>query len=745
MGVAKQINRVLSRNFSGINTNIRNIGIIAHIDAGKTTTTERLLHETGFIPSVGEVHDGDTVTDFLPLERERGITVNAACTTMYWAKDDVEYQINSIDTPGHVDFSVEVERSLMALDNALLILDGTKGVQPQTLKVAQQAKKRNIPFMVYVNKMDRVGADFEKAVVSVDEKLNLAPIPIQYPAFSSDLVDNDGHESTFIGIYDLINFELLDYRNAASKGKEYERINVETSVSDDICNTLRSYHEAMCEKLSMYDDNFADLFLLSEDSCLIDKLEIKKSLKKICQHSENMVAPVILGSSYKNIGIPQVLDNSVELFRPYSENIVDVEVGAGFLGLVFKVQHDENRGQLTFIKVLKGELPPSGVPQFYCKEESNLLALRKERYIQVLRVNADHYSILKQGVSPGEIVALVGLKHARTGEFLSSDQKLSSVKNADIKVPELEVPRSVFSACFDAKTPSNNRRLMAALETLEKDDPSLSYFVDDETEQIVVSGLGELHLEVVLYKLRHEFRLPEAQLKDLQVRYRETISEPFEMEFTILTKKTSVLQDVDDDLETQETVDIKLRFSAKEDINSSASFKAVLTGVSKSFLHHIETAGNNALQEGPLSSSPFMGVSVRLEFVGSNQGPVSKVVGSLNESQVKDLIRRTFNKLWRLVLEEDRSKFELLEPFGTLSVTVPSEYTGDVVNELAKNSQTVEFVSVHGTEDQNTEATGEIEAIVRISEMLGYATRLRKLTKGAGVFALSFLKYSNTT
>jgi elongation factor G len=489
---------------------IRNIGIIAHIDAGKTTTTERLLFYTGRIHDIGDVDEGDTEMDWMPQERERGITITAAATTCFWR----DHQINIIDTPGHVDFTAEVERSLRVLDGAVTIFSAVDGVEPQSEQVWRQADKYRTPRIAYINKMDRIGADFYAAVDSMVRKLGVVPLPLQIPY---------GQGDQFAGVIDLIKQKLIVW-DPASKGARYEY----KDIPEEYREKAAQYREKLLEALSEIDEEILTKFLEGRP---ISEEEIKKAIRKACISSDDFI-PVLLGSSLNNIGIQPLLDAIVDyLPSPLDRGVIEGMSINGtstngakihrrptpddpLAALAFKVQTDEYTGRLVYVRVYSGKL----VKGSYVL---NSTTGKTERISRIFHMHANKRTEVDE-VLAGNIAAVVGPKELITGDTICDP-------NAPILLEKIDFPEPVVTAAVEPKTDAEEHKLSEALYKLAQEDPTFRYRVDPETNQMIISGMGELHLEILFDRLKREFKV-EANMGRPQVAYRETLAEPVEVE-----------------------------------------------------------------------------------------------------------------------------------------------------------------------------------------------------------------------
>jgi elongation factor G len=670
----------------------RNIGIMAHIDAGKTTTTERILYYTGRTHKMGEVHEGAAVMDWMEQEQERGITITSAATASEWRG----HRINIIDTPGHVDFTVEVERSLRILDGAIAIFDSVAGVEPQSETVWRQADKYRVPRIAYVNKMDRTGADFMGAVETMRERLGAHPMPIQLPI---------GQESEFTGVVDLIENKALYWTDEL--GTEIEQ----REIPDVLAEQAQEYRTRLIEACADYDDELMEAYLNEEE---IPHDRIAQSLHRATLDIK--VTPVLCGSSFKNKGVQPLLDAIVELL-PSPLEVPPVEGveppgkgsnGAGktavrpprddapFAALAFKVMADPYVGKLTYFRVYSGTL----------KAGSRVLNVsngRTERVGRLLMMHANHREEIEECYA-GDICAGVGLKHTGTGDTLAAP-------DAPIELEEIEFPEPVIAVAIEPKTKADQEKLATSLARLAEEDPTFQVETDQETGQTLIHGMGELHLEVIVDRLLREFNV-DANVGRPQVAYRETIRERVEKVEGRFVRQTGGRGQYGH-------VVINMEPAPGEGFDFLNEIKG--GRIPTEFIPAVEAGVEEALQSGVRAGYPM--VDVRVELVDGSYHDVDssemafKVAGSM---AVQDAARR--------------AKPVLLEPVMAVEVVTPEEFLGDVIGDLSRRRGKVE-----GQERRGNALA--VQAKVPLGEMFGYATDLRSSTQGRATFTMQFERY----
>jgi elongation factor G len=666
---------------------IRNIGIMAHIDAGKTTTTERILYYTGKTYRMGEVDEGAAVMDWMEQERERGITITSAATTCYWR----EHQINIIDTPGHVDFTAEVERSLRVLDGAIAIFCGVGGVEPQSETVWRQADKYNVPRIAYVNKMDRVGADFENALQMMRERLGTKAVAIQIPV---------GQGEMFAGIIDLIEMNYRIYHEETF-GATFEDLPIPKSFME----MSRKKREELLEALSDYDDKLMENFLNEKP---IEPEEIKKALRKGSLDAK--VVPVLCGASFKNKGVQKLLDAVIDYLpspvdlpavkgvNPESGEIEERKVSDDepFSALAFKIVSDPFIGKLTYFRVYSGFTKVGTVVLNGNNGE-------KERLSRVLRMHANQRKEIEE-VFAGDIVAVVGLKSVSTGNTFCD-------KDHPIVLEKMIFPEPVVSVAIEPKTKTDQDKLTGSLSKLSDEDPTFKVSFNEETGQTIISGMGELHLEILVERMLREFGV-KANVGKPQVAYKETISIPVEAEGKFIRQTGGRGQ----------YGHVKLRLEPLTSGEKYVFEKKISSGViPREYFSSIEKGIKEAMSNGVLAGYPMVNIKAILYD------------GSYHEVDSSEI---AFKIAASMAFQEGAKKAlpKLLEPVMDVEVVVPEEYMGDVIGDL--NARRGSILGIHPRADAQV-----ISVLVPLSEMFGYATRLRSLTQGRAVFTMEFTKY----
>lgn len=666
---------------------MRNIGIMAHIDAGKTTTTERILFYTGISHRIGEVDEGTATMDWMAQEKERGITITSAATTCFW-KDN---RINIIDTPGHVDFTIEVERSLRVLDGAVAIFDAGQGVEPQSETVWRQADKYRVPRIAFINKMDKIGADFFESVNSMVERLGANPVPIQIPV---------GAENSFRGPIDLISMKAI-YFDDETLGAKY----VVEEIPENLLDLAMEYREKMIEKLADFNDVIMEKYLGGEE---ISEEEIKKTLRKATIAME--ITPVLCGAAFKNKGIQLLLDAIIDYLPSPNDlppiNGIHPDTGEElirrpddnepFSALAFKIMTDPFVGQLTFFRVYSGTLNAGSY--IYNSTKSNT-----ERIGRILKMHANKREEIKT-VYAGEIAAAVGLKNTTTGDTLCD-------KAHPIILEKMEFPEPVISIAIEPKTKVDQEKMTLSLQKLAQEDPSFRMKTDEETGQTIISGMGELHLEIIVDRLMREFKV-EANVGKPQVAYRETIKGKVKSEGKYIRQTGGRGQYGHVWIELEP----KSRGEGFEFVNE------IVGGViPREYIPAVEKGIKEALESGILAGYPVVDVKVRL------------FDGSYHEVDSSEM---AFKIASSMAFKEGARKATpvLLEPIMNLEVIVPEEYMGDVIGDI--NSRRGKILGVkHRVKAQ------VITAEVPLAEMFGYATTLRSLTQGRATFTLQFSRY----
>jgi len=666
---------------------VRNIGIIAHIDAGKTTTTERILYYTGRIHKIGEVHEGAAEMDWMEQEKERGITITSATTTCFWR----DHRINIVDTPGHVDFTIEVERSLRVLDGAVTILCSVGRVQPQTETVWRQADKYKVPRIIFVNKMDRMGADFFAVVADVEEKLGAKPVPVQIPV---------GAEDDFKGVVDLISMKAIIWDEDTLGAKyHYE------DIPEDLLPVAEEWREKMLEAIADVDEELMMKYLEGEE---ITEEEIKNALRK--GTIELKFFPMLCGSAFKNKGVQPLLDAIVD----YLPSPLDIPPVKGvnpktgeeeerkasydepFSALAFKILTDPYVGQLTFIRVYSG-LMESGSYVYNATKD------KKERLARILRMHANKREEIPV-LGAGDIAAAVGLRDTTTGDTLCDPDH-------PILLEAMEFPEPVISVAVEPKTKADQEKLSIALQKLAKEDPSFRVSVDHETGQTIISGMGELHLEIIVDRLKREFKV-DVNVGRPQVAYRETIRKEVTSEGKFIKQTGGRGQ--------YGHVWLKIEPLGR---GEGFEFHETIKGgvVPKEYIPAVEAGVKEAMETGVVAGYPMTDVKVTL------------FDGSYHEVDSSEM---AFKIAASIAFKEGAKKADpvLLEPIMEVEVTTPEEFMGDVIGDLNKRRGRVQGMEARG----NAQV---IRALVPLAEMFGYATDLRSMTQGRATYIMRFSHY----
>ncbi len=675
----------------------RNIGIVAHVDAGKTTTTERVLFYTGLSHKIGEVHDGAATMDWMEQEQERGITITSAATTCFWAgmqQQFDQHRINIIDTPGHVDFTIEVERSLRVLDGAVVVLCGASGVQPQTETVWRQANKYEVPRIVFVNKMDRAGADFMRVVGQLKDRLNATPVPLQMTI---------GSEDQFKGVVDLIKMKAILW-NEADQGMTFDYADIPEELLAE-CEAMR---EQLVESAAEANEELMDKYLEGET---LSEEEIKGAIRQ--RTLANEIVPVFGGSAFKNKGVQAVLDAVIEYLPSPKEvkaieGVLDDEEtvatreaddSAPFSALAFKIATDPFVGTLTFFRVYSGKLE-SGTAVY------NSVKQKKERVGRMVQMHANSREEIKE-VLAGDIAAAIGLKDVTTGDTLCAE-------DGKIILERMDFPEPVISVAVEPRTQADQEKMGIALGKLAQEDPSFRVKTDEETGQTIISGMGELHLDIIVDRMRREFNV-EANIGKPQVAYREHITATCEIEGKFVRQSGGRGQ----------YGHVWIKFEPAEDGNAEGlEFVNEIVGgvVPKEYIPAIEKGVVEQMKNGVLAGYPLLGLKATL-YDGSFHDVDS------NEMAFKIAASMATKKL------ADVGGAKLLEPMMKVEVVTPEENMGDVVGDLNRRRG-----MILGMEDM---VSGKIvNAEVPLAEMFGYATDLRSATQGRATFTMEFEKYS---
>jgi elongation factor G len=669
----------------------RNIGIMAHIDAGKTTTTERILYYTGVSYKIGEVHEGTAVMDWMEQEQERGITITSAATTCFWTRNGEEYRINIIDTPGHVDFTIEVERSLRVLDGAVAVFDAVAGVQPQSETVWRQAEKYSVPRIAFINKMDRPGADFEHAIQTMRDRLSANPVAIQYPI---------GAEDKFEGIVDLITMKADVYK-VEDKGAEPEIVDVPEELKAEVA----AARERMIEALADVDDQIADKYLSGE---AVSEDEIRAALRR--ETIALKLTPVVAGTAFKNKGVQPLLDAVID-FLP---SPLDIEAVTGvnpktdaeekraadpkdpFSGLVFKIMADKHVGQLSFVRIYSGTLKAGSYVL-------NTAKGTKERVGRIMRMHANKREDI-DSASAGEIVAIAGLKQVTTGDTVCEESR-------PIILEALEFPAPVISQAIEPKTRQDQEKLAIGLQRLASEDPSFRVSTDKETAQTIIEGMGELHLEILVDRLRREFGV-DANVGRPQVAYRETITRAAEGvgKFVRQTGGRGQYGHAEVKIEPNEAG------KGFEFVN------AIVGGViPREYIKPVEAGIKEAMEGGVLAGYELVDVKATLHY------------GSFHDVDSSEI---AFKIAGSMAFKDAAQKAGpiLLEPIMKVEVVTPDEYLGSINGDINSRRGRIESIDARP-------GTQVITSYVPLSEMFGYSTELRSMTQGRATYTMHFHRY----
>ena len=665
---------------------VRNIGIAAHIDAGKTTTSERILFFTGVSHKIGEVHEGAATMDWMEQERERGITITSAATTCFWK----DHQINLIDTPGHVDFTIEVERSMRVLDGAVAVFCAVGGVQPQSETVWRQANKYGVPRMVFVNKMDRTGANFFGVEQQIKDRLKANPVPIQIPI---------GAEDTFKGVVDLVTMKALTWDDA--KGPSLPDIG---EIPAELKDKVEEYRAKMIEAIAETDDALMEKFFAGEE---LSEDEIKKGIKKGCLSMA--IIPMLCGTAFKNKGVQPLLDAVID-YLPAPDEVAEIkgvyddgsEVSVAnsdegeFAGLAFKIMTDPFVGQLTFVRVYRGCLE-SGSYVY------NSVKGKKERIGRLLRMHSNKREEVKE-IYAGEIGAVVGLKDTFTGDTLTGEKD-------HVILEKMDFPDPVISVAVEPKTKADQEKMGLALQKLAQEDPSFRVSTDEESGQTIISGMGELHLEIIVDRMLREFKV-EAEVGQPQVAYRETIKSAVEQEYKY-AKQSGGRGQYGHVFLRIEPVEAGSGFTFVNDIKGGV--------VPKEYIPAVEKGCQEALQNGILAGYPVEDVKITL------------FDGSYHEVDSSEM---AFKLAASMGFKEGAKKANpaILEPMMKVEVETPEEYMGDVIGDLNKR---------RGQVNSMDERSGNkiVTAFCPLSQMFGYSTDLRSQTQGRATYSMEFDHY----
>ena len=668
--------------------NTRNIGIMAHIDAGKTTTTERILFYTGVNYKIGETHDGTATMDWMAQEQERGITITSAATTCYWSGSKNQFpktRINIIDTPGHVDFTVEVERSLRVLDGSVTVLCAKGGVEPQSETVWRQADQYKVPRMIYVNKMDIMGADFYNVLRMVDERLKCNAVPIQLPI---------GSEDTFKGIIDLIEMDADVYYDDLGKDMRVE------PIPADMVDLANEYHEKLMDAVSMFDEEIMEAYLGGEE---VPQEKIRAAIRKATIANE--MVPVTCGTSYKNKGVQKMLDAIVDYMpspldippikginpKTDEEDERPADDNAPFSALAFKIMTDPYVGRLSFFRVYSGHLTTGS-------SVLNSTKNVKERIGRILQMHANHREDIEE-VFSGDIEAAVGLKNTTTGDTLCDEKH-------PIILESMEFPEPVIRVAIEPKTKAGQEKMGVALMKLAEEDPTFKTWTDEETGQTIIAGMGELHLEIIVDRLLREFKV-EANVGAPQVAYKETIKKAVDQDTKYARQSGGKGQ----------YGHVKIHVEPNESGKGYEFINAIVGGaVPKEYIPAVDAGIQGAMNAGVVAGFPVVDVKVTL------------FDGSYHEVDSSEM---AFKIAGSMAFKEAMRKADptLLEPIMKVCVIVPDEYMGDVIGDLNSRRGQIQGYEMRSGAQQ-------IDAFVPLAEMFGYATDLRSRTQGRGQYTM---------
>src|SRR4051812_30458743 len=671
----------------------RNIGIMAHIDAGKTTTTERILFYTGITYKIGEVHEGAAVMDWMEQEQERGITITSAATKCEWKG----YTIQIIDTPGHVDFTVEVERSLRVLDGAVAVYDGVAGVEPQTENVWRQADKYNVPRMCFVNKLDRTGADFFRCVQMMVDRLNATPLVLQIPI---------GLESEHIGVVDLLEMRALTWRGETQKGEDYAL----EEIPENLVEQANEYRDKLLETLAETDDDIMVRYL---DGDTFDVKELKAAIRKATIAGK--LNPVVCGSAFKNKGVQPMLDAVVE-FLPSPLDIPAVEGVATdgetpllrkpsnsepFAGLAFKIQTDKHLGKLTYVRIYSGTLD-SGA------QVVNSTKDRKERIGKIYQMHANKREE-RPNAQAGDIIAVQGLKQTTTGDTLCDPAN-------PVILESMTFPEPVIQVAIEPKSKADQEKLGTAIQRLAEEDPTFRVKNDEETGQTIIAGMGELHLDILVDRMRREFSV-EANIGKPQVAYRETIRGTVEKLTYVHKKQTGGSGQYAKVVVTVEPLELTADGPTYEFVNAVSGGR-----IPKEFIPSVDAGAQDAMQYGVLAGFPLVGVKLTL------------LDGQYHEVDSSEM---AFKIAGSMVMKEAARKADpaLLEPMMAVEVTTPEDNMGDVIGDLNSRRGIIQSM-------EERSGARVVKALVPLSEMFGYVGDLRSKTQGRASYSMQFDSYA---
>ncbi|UED84645.1 elongation factor G [Streptomyces profundus] len=679
---------------------VRNIGIMAHIDAGKTTTTERILYYTGVSYKIGEVHDGAATMDWMEQEQERGITITSAATTCHWPLEEVDHTINIIDTPGHVDFTVEVERSLRVLDGAVTVFDGVAGVEPQSETVWRQADRYGVPRICFVNKLDRTGADFFRCVDMIVDRLKAVPLVMQLPI---------GAEGGFKGVVDLVRMKALVWSEETKLGEMYDVVD----IPEDLREQADEWHAKLVEAVSENDEELMELYLEGQEPTVEQLYTAVRRITLASTGAEGTttVTPVFCGTAFKNKGVQPLLDSVIR----YLPSPLDVEAVEGhsprdteqvikrrpseeepLAALAFKIATDPHLGKLTFIRVYSGVLQTG-------TQVLNAVKGRKERIGKIYRMHANKREEIDR-VGAGDIVAVMGLKQTTTGETLSD-------ANNQIILESMEFPAPVIEVAIEPKSKGDQEKLGVAIQRLAEEDPSFQVKTNEETGQTIIAGMGELHLDVLVDRMKREFKV-EANVGKPQVAYRETLRRAVEKVDYTHKKQTGGSGQF-----------AKVQISLEPLEGDGYEFENKVTGgrIPREYIPSVDAGCQEAMEFGVLAGYPLTGVKVTLLDGAYHDVDSSEMAFKIAGSMVfKEAARR--------------ASPAILEPLMAVEVTTPEEYMGDVIGDINSRRGQIQAMEDRG-------GVKVVKALVPLSEMFGYVGDLRSKTSGRASYSMQFDSY----
>ena len=689
---------------------IRNFGLLAHIDAGKTTTTERMLFYAGSIRAMGEVHHGNTVTDYMEEERVRGITISSVAVTFLWDK----HRFNLVDTPGHIDFTMEVEQTLGVLDGVVIILDGSAGIEAQTMTVWKQAARYDLPCVIYVNKMDRRDADFSMCLDSIQLKLDTLPMAVQLPFYEF------GSSHSFQGVIDLITLKKLVW-DTSKQGLTYQQTSLDSA--GELWQEATRARAKLVEQLADLDDHLAELIIQQESVECVSSSELVESLKRVTQAKRGV--PVVCGSSYKNIGVQSLMDAVIHYLPSPTErnkHLVDC-FGSSLSARAFKVIHDDQKGPVTFFRIFSGKFS-KGQKIFNIPQE------RTEQIGKMMVAFADESEEVCE-IEHGNIAAVTGLKHTVVGELVTATantasaarKKLMMLKGFDGKsntndlfVISTKIPEPVFFCSVEPPSKSYQLPLEHALQELQREDPSLRVIQNEETGQTVLGGMGELHLEIIKNRILSEYKI-DVELGDLQIAYRETLSTKVKDTHTINHKIGSSIHNV--------TVTLSLLPMESDDqelllLDQSPDNAANTAAISFRQLHAVKLGVESALMHGPKLSCPMINVQVMLHWLEVGRGTSDTIISA----SVAQCIRKLL----------EVGKTHLLEPVMNLEIVTNEDNSSAVLADLSRRRAVIQEISSRGR-------SKVLHILAPLSELLGYSTDLRTITSGTASFTMEFHFY----